>query len=442
MRRPALLPLLVLLLALAAAAQDTTTLDGEPAIRFMAGHGHLKDYCEGQLWITPTRLRFDGFFGPDHSFDGRRAEVKEFHAGHLFGFDYMKVDVGGRTFRLGLYPNLESDFGDRFALAERAWTNFQATYDEVKAAESKRTAQASGVQASVTKDGPTLTVPVLVGPGLLWFRGEKRVTVWSDEKAGGEAYGWIMGNAVPGKLEITADRVRFTPSESSNLGVVFDAPRSEIKFDQGAGGYPRLIMSVRSVGRVSVVAGTKTDEDLLWKGKPSGKKIIYRDVAPIVRALGPDFNTMAAELLPKPAIVVATSPGAQVSVDGQGRGVTGPDGTLRIAELAPGTHQVGVALTGYDAWQGPVVVDMGDERRVDVPLVATTSAAPATPAGPAPFAVKDIVTMLQGGVSSHRVAALVQERGVDFPLDDASEKQIRAAGGDAELLVVIAKTKR
>ena len=42
------------------AAQDTATLAGEPAIRFMAGHGHLTTYCDGQLWITATRVRFDG----------------------------------------------------------------------------------------------------------------------------------------------------------------------------------------------------------------------------------------------------------------------------------------------------------------------------------------------------------------------------------------------
>jgi len=58
------------------------------------------------------------------------------------------------------------------------------------------------------------------------------------------------------------------------------------------------------------------------------------------------------------------------------------------------------------------------------------------------LALKDVVAMLQGGVAPKRVAALVTARGVDFALDDAAEKQVRSAGGDAELLVVIAKSKR
>jgi len=45
-------------------------------------------------------------------------------------------------------------------------------------------------------------------------------------------------------------------------------------------------------------------------------------------------------------------------------------------------------------------------------------------------------------ISSKRVATPVQQRGVSFVLDDESERKIRDAGGDAELLLAIAKAKK
>ena len=154
---------------------------------------------------------------------------------------------------------------------------------------------------------------------------------------------------------------------------------------------------------------------------------------------------MAAELLPKPVLMVASNPGAEIFVDDKSRGVTGADGALRVPELSPGSHPVRAALAGYEPWSGNVTLDAGDEKRVAVPLAALPPPKPAEPpkpAGPATLGLSDVITMLKGGVSPRRVSSLVQERGVDFALDDASEKQIRTAGGDAELLVVIAKSRR
>jgi hypothetical protein len=49
---------------------------------------------------------------------------------------------------------------------------------------------------------------------------------------------------------------------------------------------------------------------------------------------------------------------------------------------------------------------------------------------------------LGGEIRPKRVATLVQQRGVDFALTDAIEQQIRAAGGDSDLLVAIAKARK
>jgi len=315
-------PLTLPLVALPLAAQDTTTLDGEAAIRIMAGHGHLNyTYCEGQLWITPTRLRFDSFLGSEHSFDLRRPEVKDFHAAHLFGFDYMKVDGGGHTYRLGIYPNLHGDFGDRFAFAEKAWKSFDTARPEVERTAAQRSTRPEQVRARLEKDGATLEFPAFAGPGVVWFRNEKTVTIWANGRAGGEAYGWILGKVTPGRLQVTAERVLFLPNEGSMSDMSFESPRSEVRIQNGAGGYPRLVVNVRSVGRTSIVLGAATGEPLVIKGKPAGNRVQFEDVAPLLRALGPQFPQMAAELLPKPVLVVTSEPGAEIFVDEQRRGV-------------------------------------------------------------------------------------------------------------------------
>jgi hypothetical protein len=286
---------LVVALALAAfpplraSAQDTTTLEGEPAIRFMAGHGHLFNYCEGQLWITPTRLRFDSSLGSKHSFDLRRADVKDFHPGHSFGFHYMKLATSQRTYRLGLYPNLEGALGDRFALAERAWQNFPAAASAVEHAASAGGAPVQAVTAAMEGGQPVLEFPAFVGPQFLWFRGPEGVTVWTKPEAGGEAYGKIMGANAAGKLRVSAARVAFIPADtaaSAKFG--FDYPRDEVRLYSGAGGYPRVVVNTRHGGRLNIVLG-----------ETQGSALRLYDVAPLLRALGPEFSQMVQELLAK-----------------------------------------------------------------------------------------------------------------------------------------------
>jgi|GEM_PF-6407119 len=284
--------LVALLLALPLAAQEVTTLDGEPAIRFMAGHAHVTNYCEGQLWITPTRLRFDSSLGSEHSFDLKRAEVKDFHAASAFGIPYIKMrgkklDGGERTYRIGLYPNLAGELGDRFRLAERAWQDFPAAAAEVARVAAQRVPSPGSVRVLMQNDGPVLEFDVFVGPQFLWFRGPRGVTIWAKAESGGEAYGRIMGTHAPGKLRVTAERVSFVATDAAaNEKLGFDAPRSEVRTYIGAGGYPRIVVSVRHAGRVSIVAG-----------QPVGAGILLRDVTPLLRALGPDFSRIAAELL-------------------------------------------------------------------------------------------------------------------------------------------------
>jgi hypothetical protein len=292
-KRPRVALVVTLALALAAlvplpaSPQDTTTLEGEAAIRLMAGHGHLFNYCEGQLWITPTRLRFDSSLGSKHSFDLRRADVKDFHAGDSFGFHYMKLATSQRTYRLGLYPNLEGALGDRFALAEHAWRDFPAAVAEVERAGSSQNASLLAVTATMENGQPVLEFPAFVGPQFLWFRGPEGVTLWAKPEAGGEAYGKIMGANAAGKLRVSAARIAFIPADAAaNAKFGFDYPRDEVKLYSGAGGYPRVVVNTRHGGRVSIVLG-----------ETQGSALRLYDVALLLRVLGAEFSEAAGEVV-------------------------------------------------------------------------------------------------------------------------------------------------
>lgn len=139
----------------------------------------------------------------------------------------------------------------------------------------------------------------------------------------------------------------------------------------------------------------------------------------------------------KSATLVITShpPGAQVWVDDNSRGATdAQSGQMTITRVPGGRgYRIRVAAEGFHEWTQTVTPAAGQQLSVEARL---------TSAGPPPLGVLDIVALLQGEVAPARVAAIVAERGVDFALTDPVERQIRAAGGDAELLVAIAKARK
>ena len=54
----------------------------------------------------------------------------------------------------------------------------------------------------------------------------------------------------------------------------------------------------------------------------------------------------------------------------------------------------------------------------------------------------EILGLLEGGVPSKRVTVIVGERGISFAPTDDDIKQIRAAGGDDNLVTAVTKAKR
>lgn len=168
---------------------------------------------------------------------------------------------------------------------------------------------------------------------------------------------------------------------------------------------------------------------------PSAERV-FRTL-PVTLASGSGSKLTAGSAGPastiKPAkLLVSTDPqNAQIFINGELKGTADQNGLA--VDLPAGTYQLRVVLAGYKDFNYPVTLSAGDNTKIIAPLELT---------GPPPFTVGDVTDLLNGGVSSKRVAVLVQQRGVAFVLDDDSERKIRAAGGDAELLLVISKAKK
>ncbi len=142
-----------------------------------------------------------------------------------------------------------------------------------------------------------------------------------------------------------------------------------------------------------------------------------------------------APLRPKLATLeVSSRPGgAQIYLDDESKGTASAGAGLVLKGLPPRSYRLRLSLPGHQDWMQTLTLAAGETRNVAAELV---------PAGPPPFTVQDVVDMLRGDVAPPRVAKLVEQRGVDFAVNDAVEKQIRDAGGDAELLFAIAKARK
>ena len=59
-----------------------------------------------------------------------------------------------------------------------------------------------------------------------------------------------------------------------------------------------------------------------------------------------------------------------------------------------------------------------------------------------PLSETEIQELLRGGVTSARVASLVEEKGMDFVVTPETERRFRAAGATAQLLEVLRKASK
>jgi hypothetical protein len=139
---------------------------------------------------------------------------------------------------------------------------------------------------------------------------------------------------------------------------------------------------------------------------------------------------------PKPAeatLSLTTDPaGVQVYLDDVFRGSSSGEGKLIVPGIAPGPHKLRLSMIGFKEVSQNLELASGEKA----------VAARMEKAGPKPLAQADIEEALVNGVPKTRLISLVNEYGVDFAINDASEQSLRAKGADDSVLFAIAKNKR
>lgn len=132
-------------------------------------------------------------------------------------------------------------------------------------------------------------------------------------------------------------------------------------------------------------------------------------------------------------LTITSDPGdAQVYINDEPRGMTSAEGR-EVLRIAAGTYRLRLSLPGHKDFGQQVTLVSGKNEEVTAKL---------EPVGPPPFQASDVADMLQGKVSPKRVAALIQERGVDFELNPDLEKRLRGLGATSELLLAIATNRK
>ncbi len=76
-------------------------------------------------------------------------------------------------------------------------------------------------------------------------------------------------------------------------------------------------------------------------------------------------------------LIIKTTPGeAQVYLNDEPRGMTSPEGDIRLPDLQPGTYKLRVSMPGYQSYEQSTPVASGDAQTVYVTLVQKSSAPP------------------------------------------------------------------
>ncbi len=146
----------------------------------------------------------------------------------------------------------------------------------------------------------------------------------------------------------------------------------------------------------------------------------------------------AAETPSDTTLHVQTTPGgAQVYVDDESAGKTSPEGRLKISTLAPGEHRLRVSHDGYKDNQQTFDLAPGEIKQVAAILEALKPPPPPAQASRKPMSKDAVIMLLKGEVSPNHVADMARERGIDFELTPAVERELQKAGATHSLLATL-----
>ncbi len=123
---------------------------------------------------------------------------------------------------------------------------------------------------------------------------------------------------------------------------------------------------------LGLALGKKKD----WQGDISEQRVAIllnpKDAAAKAELVAALHATTAAETL---VVVVQSSPNAEVYLDNEFKGRTGPEGQLKIEDLKPGAHALRVSMPGRQVFEQSVNLTAGQTSEI----AATLAALPPTP---------------------------------------------------------------
>jgi hypothetical protein len=94
-----------------------------------------------------------------------------------------------------------------------------------------------------------------------------------------------------------------------------------------------------------------------------------------------------------------TTPGeAQVYLNDEPKGISSPEGDLRLPSLKPGTYNARVSVLGYESWEKPLTVTAGEVQTVYVTLAKKPAENPVKYNPPAPVQETPPVTSPSSGI--------------------------------------------
>jgi len=262
----------------------------------------------------------------------------------------------------------------------------------------------------------------------------------------GYSKGGLFDKGCQGKLEISAERVRWQPE--CPTGQPFDEPTSSINTEPWSKGPVRLVVAGKKYTFFPAELGHKDDfffmvlrgSEKLFPGAfsdfPAADAEFDRLTASLQPPKPPPVVQAAPAAPPKPAeaslSLTTEPPGVQVYLDDVFRGSSSGAGKLIIPGIAPGPHRLRLSMIGFKEVSQTLELASGDK----------TVAFRMEKAGPKPLSQSEVEDALEKGVPKTRLISLVNEYGVDFAITTASEQSLRSRGADDSLLFAISKNRR
>jgi hypothetical protein len=371
---------------------DYTSYDQQPALRAAVHHFHAA--CDGYLYVTPTRLVYVPAFSPEQkdSFDVLLQNVSharprfsgiEFQAlNQLQKFAFLSGDASGGA---------QAGQAARTSLVELlllAISDFKAAQARFAAALVGNSPPASGASAGLDIAAPQIKVlsPAGVADGKLVEAGSAAPRILGYAAAPSEIRSLLINNVpastrplLPNVAEFVGNPISF-PSEILPVDIRMSTAGGEAQL---AFRLQKAVVQWPHIPLETRSATYKLDGRLLGYGRVSS-----------------------------------------VEVDGHPARLQGnPDGTTEFLVDLP-------LQVGENAVTGVLTTAQGVRENFPVTIQRFRR-----------LSLQDIKTGLHT-LATRRLLDLISERGVDFPLDGAAQRELRAAGAGSEVLRAIAEAER